>query len=385
MVEEFLFDKDMVYLNHGSFGASPKSVFENYRKWQLELEFSPVQFITKKFKEANKTSKAVLGDFINANPSDIVYSPNPTTAFNTVIRSLDLKEGDEILSTNLEYGALDRTWKYYCEKSGAIYRRQNISLPIKDKESFLEEFWAGYNEKTKYVFISQITSSTALILPVKEICDKAKELGLITIIDGAHVPGHIPLDLKELDPDYYTGACHKWLLTPKGCTFLYVRPELQDEMDPLVISWGYEAEVPGESQYLDYLEYSGTNDSSAYLTLPACFDFFRKHNWLEKTKESKKVIREACIEFSELLNSKPLCPVTEEFLGQICSIPIKTKDPVGLKEELYQKYKIEIPITNLGEQFFIRISFQPFNTRADLDALKTALIEIRSNKPELLS
>ncbi|MCH2233102.1 MAG: aminotransferase class V-fold PLP-dependent enzyme [Crocinitomicaceae bacterium] len=385
MVDEFLFDKEMVYLNHGSFGATPKDVFEDYRRWQLELEFSPVQFITKKFKEANNRSKEALAKFINTNPKDIVYSPNPTTAFNTVIRSLELNEGDEILSTNLEYGALDRTWRYYCEKSGAKYLRQNISLPIKDKESFLEEFWKGLSDKTKYIFISQITSSTALILPVKEICEKARELGLITIIDGAHVPGHIPLDLKDLDPDYYTGACHKWMLTPKGCTFLYVKPELQDGVDPLIISWGYEADVPGESQYLDYLEYSGTNDSSAFLTLPASLNFFKKHDWLEKTNESKQIIREACKEFCDLLNTEPLCPVTEEFLGQICSIPINTTDPIGLKEELYQKYNIEIPITNLEDRFFIRISFQPFNTRNDLDALKNALIEIREKRPDLLS
>ena len=385
MVDEFLFDKEMVYLNHGSFGATPKDVFEDYRRWQLELEFSPVQFITKKFKEANNRSKEALAKFINTNPKDIVYSPNPTTAFNTVIRSLELNEGDEILSTNLEYGALDRTWRYYCEKSGAKYLRQNISLPIKDKESFLEEFWKGLSDKTKYIFISQITSSTALILPVKEICEKARELGLITIIDGAHVPGHIPLDLKDLDPDYYTGACHKWMLTPKGCTFLYVKPELQDGVDPLIISWGYEADVPGESQYLDYLEYSGTNDSSAFLTLPASLNFFKKHNWLEKTNESKQIIREACKEFCDLLNTEPLCPVAEEFLGQICSIPINTTDPIGLKEELYQKYNIEIPITNLEDRFFIRISFQPFNTRNDLDALKNALIEIREKRPDLLS
>ena len=385
MVDEFLFDKEMVYLNHGSFGATPKDVFEDYRRWQLELEFSPVQFITKKFKEANNRSKEALAKFINTNPKDIVYSPNPTTAFNTVIRSLELNEGDEILSTNLEYGALDRTWRYYCEKSGAKYLRQNISLPIKDKESFLEEFWKGLSDKTKYIFISQITSSTALILPVKEICEKARELGLITIIDGAHVPGHIPLDLKDLDPDYYTGACHKWMLTPKGCTFLYVKPELQDGVDPLIISWGYEADVPGESQYLDYLEYSGTNDSSAFLTLPASLNFFKKHDWLEKTNESKQIIREACKEFCDLLNTEPLCPVAEEFLGQICSIPINTTDPIGLKEELYQKYNIEIPITNLEDRFFIRISFQPFNTRNDLDALKNALIEIREKRPDLLS
>ena len=141
---------------------------------------------------------------------------NPTYAINVLAKNLNLNHGDEVLATNLEYGALDRTWAYYCKKNGAKYIRQHIDLPIQSKKHFIENFWKGYTSNTKIIFISQITSTTGLILPVKEICEEAKNKGLLTIVDGAHVPGHIELDLSEIKADFYTGACHKWMMTPKG-------------------------------------------------------------------------------------------------------------------------------------------------------------------------
>jgi isopenicillin-N epimerase len=159
---------------------------------------------------------------------------------------------------------MDYMWEFYEKQTKANYIRQSIDLPIRSKEHFLEMFWKGYNNKTKVLFISQITSATAIIFPIKEIVDKARSLGLITIIDGAHVPGHIELDLKDMNPDYYTGALHKWLLAPKGSTFLYVRKELQAELDPLIISWGYGNPKTSRGQFLDYHEYNGTRDFSAY-------------------------------------------------------------------------------------------------------------------------
>lgn len=380
MKDLFLFDKDLIYLNHGSFGACPKPIFEEYQRWQLELEFSPVQFITKKFHEANALNKIALGKFINADPNDIVFTPNPTVAFNTVIHSLSLQEGDEILSLNHEYGAMDRTWKFYCQKTGAKYVQQKIQLPIQSKEEVLTNFWMGLSDKTKYIFLSHITSATALILPIKDICDKARKLGLTTIIDGAHVPGHIDLDLKDLDPDYYTGALHKWLLTPKGNTFLYVRKNLQKAMDPLIVSWGYEAEKPGKSTYLDYLEYTGTRDTSAYFTTNAAIKFRADNNWKEKTEDCKQRILEVYPKFCELLETTPICPLNKDFLGQMCSIPINTTKPDEIKETLYNRFNIEIPITKNEDQYFIRISIQPYVSEEDINTLYNALKVLKGER-----
>ena len=286
----FLLNPELTFLNHGSFGACPKPIFESYQSFQREMELDSVHFIQKKYPEYLAKAKASLATFINCEANDFVFTPNPTVAINTVMRSLNLKEGDEILSTNHEYGAMDRTWHFYCKKAGVKYVRQPISLPIVSKEQILEEFWKGLTPKTKIIFLNQISSTTALIFPVKEICDKARDLGLTTIIDGAHVPGHIDLDIADLNPDYYTGTLHKWMLAPKGSSFLYVRKELQNQIEPLVVSWGYESLTPGESTFLDYLEYQGTNDNSAYLCTPTVIDFLEKNNWKQKSAESKELV-----------------------------------------------------------------------------------------------
>lgn len=376
MKSQFLLDPTITFLNHGSFGACPKPIFENYQYWQLELEKEPVQFIQKTSVGYLKLAKEALAKYIGCSSDGFFFTPNPTMAINTIMRSLNLNDGDEILTTNHEYGAMDRTWNFYCKKSGAKYIRQNITLPIVSKEKILDEFWKGLTSKTKVIFINQISSATALIFPVKEICDKAKSLGLITIVDGAHVPGHINLNIETLNPDFYTGTLHKWMLAPKGSSFLYVKKEFQNRIEPLIVSWGYQSEAPSASQFLDYHEYQGTRDISPFLCTPKVIEFLEKNNWTETAKNSKILVFENYNRFCELLKTKPLCPITEEFLGQMASIPVKTKNPFELKELLFDKYKIEIPVMVLNDNVYIRYSINAYNSQEDLDNLYFALQEI---------
>lgn len=376
MKSQFLLDPSITFLNHGSFGACPKPVFEEFQLFQRALESEPVEFIQKKLPNYLKIAKAPLAKFIGCNQEDFFFVPNPTVAINTVMRSLPLQPGDEILATNHEYGAMDRTWHFYCQKSGAKYVRQPISLPIVSKEQIIEEFWKGYTSKTKVVFLNQMSSSTALIFPVKEICDKAQELGLITIVDGAHVPGHIDLNISELNPDFYTGTLHKWMLAPKGSSFLYVKKEFQDDLDPLVVSWGYESVAPSESRFLDYHEYQGTNDHSAFLCTPKVIAFLEQNNWAAKSKACKEIVFANYQRFCDLLKTQPLAPITEEFLGQMASIPVKTSRPAELKDLLYDRYKIQIPVMPLNGNIYLRYSINAYNSQEDLDILYKALEEI---------
>jgi len=373
----FLLNPEYRHLNHGSFGACPKPIFEDYQRWQLALERDPVDFFVNKGNEQLQRSKEALAKYIHCNPDDLVYTTNPTYAINIIAKSLDLKEGDEILATDQEYGALDRTWNYYCEKAGAKYVQQTIQLPVTSKEQMIEDFFAGYSEKTKAIFISQITSMTALIFPVKEICERAKSLGLLTIVDGAHVPGHIPLNLSELEVDIYTGACHKWMMTPKGSSFLYAKPEIQNDFDPVIISWGYEADVPGKSKFLDYHQLQGTRDYSAFLTIPASIQFMEQHDWWAVSSVSKTLLRTNYPVLCELFDTQPLCPISEDFLGQIASVPLPIEDPAPLKKELFEKYKIEIPVFKLRDQVYLRLSTQAYVTQEDVDLLVDALKEIK--------
>ena len=377
MKSKFLFSSDIVYLNHGSFGACPKVVFENYQYWQRKLEESPVQFITKTGIEALDKSKQALAEYINCEKEDFFFTANPTTAVNTIMRSLKLDAGDEILSTDLEYGALDYMWEFYAKKNNVKYIRQKIELPIISKEHFLEVFWSGYTEKTKVVFISQITSATALILPIEEIVVKAKELGLVTIIDGAHVPGQIDLDIKELDPDFYTGALHKWLLAPKGNTFLYVKKLYQKELDPLIVSWGYGNPITERGQFLDYHEYNGTRDFSAYLVVPELLKFRKDENWDELIAKCKQSVLEWYPKFCDLLDTEPLCPVNGDFPGQMFTVNISTNQPKELKEELFNRFKIEIPITEYKGGFGVRLSIQPYTEQSEIRFLYDSLKKLK--------
>ncbi|MFM7901343.1 MAG: aminotransferase class V-fold PLP-dependent enzyme, partial [Bacteroidota bacterium] len=323
----------------------------------------------------------VLADFIHCDHMDLVFTPNPTFAFNIVAANLDMKPGDEILTTDLEYGAMDRTWEFYCSKKGAEYIKQPIELPILSEEHFLDSFWKGITEKTKAVFISHITSATALRLPVESICMEAKRRGLITIVDGAHVPAHAPLNIKDLDPDFYTGACHKWMMAPKGCSFLYAKNNFQDTLEPLIVSWGYKSDNPTDSKFFDYHQFNGTRDFSAYLSLPASIDFMNALNWSEVAKSCRDLVRENAMRFCELTGGIPLAPLDENFHGQMFSIPIRASDPMALQRKLFLNDRIEVPVTRQGSRTFVRYSIQAFNSQAELDLLYNALYrELKSGE-----
>lgn len=373
---DFLLNPDYRHLNHGSFGACPKPIFKDYQKWQLALERDPVQFFVHDGNTQLQKSKEALAQYINCDADDMVMTMNPSYAINIIAKSLSLSPGDEILATNHEYGALDRTWTYYCKKAGAKYVQQEIPIPLQSKEEFIQSFWSGYTHNTKAIFISHITSMTATIFPVKEICERAKELGLITIVDGAHVPGHIPLDLSQLQADIYTGACHKWMLTPKGCSFLYAKKEIQNQFDPLLISWGYDAELPGKSNFLDYHQLQGTRDYSAFLTIPVALKYLKDNDWESVSARCRQDILNNYQALCDIFDTEPIVPVTSEFLGQICSVPVPIDNPAVLKTLLYDNYKIEIPVFKFRDQVFLRLSVQAYVDQGDIDYLKDSLKKI---------
>jgi len=372
----FLLREDITYLNFGSYGACPKPVFERYQQYQLELEQEPVQFIAVNGMQYLKQSREALAAFVNCHADDLVYVANPSYAVNIVAKNFPLNEGDEVLATNLEYGACDRTWNYYCERKSAKYVRQKIKFPLQSKEDFIEQFFKGLSSKTKMVFISQITSTTGIRLPVEEICAIAKQKGFLTFVDGAHAPGQIPVNLNTLQADFYTGACHKWMLTPKGSSFLYVKKELQNMCDPLVISWGYKSAKPSHSQFLDYHQTQGTRDFSAFLTIPAAIDFMKKNNWDAVAEDCREITRSNADRFCSLLKAEPICNDKNDFIFQLCSTFIKTKNPEQLHNLLFDKYKIQIPVMQHEDMVFLRYSIQGFNTQGDLDILYSAIQDI---------
>lgn len=381
----FLLDPTITYLNFGSFGACPLPIFQDYQRWQRELEQEPAQFMNVNGPRYLEQSRRALADYIHCDAADIVYVTNPSYGINIIAKSFALGAGDEILSTDLEYGACDRTWSYYCQKKGAAFVRVPIGLPITSKEELVACFLAGITPRTKAIFISHITSSTALVLPVREICAAARQRGLITIVDGAHVPGHFPLDLGDLQADVYTGACHKWMMTPKGSSFLYVRKELQPLFDPLVISWGFNNSHPSHSLFLDYHQGQGTRDFSAFLTIPRAIEFMREHRWPEVAAACRRLVRDNALRFCELLGTPPICPITEDFLGQMFAILIQTPDADALKRHLFLNHRIEIAVNQLDNRNLLRYSINAFNGQQDLDCLYSALEETAAHSNLLIT
>jgi isopenicillin-N epimerase len=371
--EHFLLRPDLVYLNHGAFGACPRAVFEAYQKWQLDLERQPTEFLGRRFAGLMSEARAVLADYVGAQPNDLVYITNVTVGLNTVARSLQLAPGDEVLGTDHEYGALDRTWRFVCQKRGARYVRQPVGLPLTDAEQTVETVWAGVSSRTRVLFMSHITSPTGIIFPVAELVRRARELGILTIIDGAHAPGQIPLDLDALGTDVYLGNAHKWMLSPKGAAFLHARREVQPVLEPLVVSWGWEAERPGPSRFVDHHEWQGTRDIAPFLAVPAAIRFMAQHNWPQVRRRCHELVRSARQAVTELTGLEPITSDGPEWFAQMASLPLPRCDAKLLQQQLLDEYGIEIPIITWSGRQFARISVQGYNTQADVDALVAAL------------
>jgi isopenicillin-N epimerase len=374
--DQFLLDPDVVFLNHGSFGATPRSVFEKYQAFQLELEREPVEFLGRRFNDLMRAAREPLAAYLNAAPDEIVYVPNATTGLNVVARSLDLKPGDEILSTNHEYGALDRTWRFLCGKTGATYINHTLPDPLESREQVVESLWSRVTDRTRVIFLSHITSPTALLFPVEEICARARSAGILTMIDGAHAPGQIPLDLKLIDADFYSGNCHKWMCAPKGSAFLYARKDKQSLVEPLIVSWGYESEMPSDSKFIDQHEWLGTRDYAPYLATPAAIEFMAQYDWSSVQHDCRLLAREAQRRITDFSGGDPLTTKAYPNDLQMLTAPLPPCDPVVTQRRLFAEHHIEIPFIAWGNRQWIRVSIQAYNSPDDVDRLIGALRDI---------
>ena len=373
--EFFLLDPEIVFLNHGSFGAAPRPVFEAYQNWQRRLERQPVLFLGRELDGLLRESRLVLGEYLHAEAEDLVYIPNATHGVNIIARSLALKPGDEILTTDQEYGACDYTWDFLCGKYGAKYIHQSIHLPVCTEEEIVEQFWRGITPRTKAIYLSHITSPTALRLPVEKISERARQSGILTIIDAAHSPGQIHVDLQALGADFVFGNCHKWMLGVKGAGFLYVRRELQPSIEPLIVSWGYRAtpETTTGSHYVDLLQWTGTKDPTAALTVPTAIQFMQQYDWEVVRFQCHQLLRQAIERICELTGLAPIYPLDSDFYRQMGVAPLPASDLALLKRRLYDEFRIEVPLVPWQDRQFIRISIQGYNSQEDVDALIQAL------------
>ena len=345
----FLLDPDVVFLNHGSFGATPRPVFEDYQRWQRELERRPVEFLglERRYGELLDVPRARLADYLRVAPDDLALTTNATSGLNAVARSLPLQPGDEILTTPDEYPGMKVLWEFVRRRTGA---------------TIVEREWDDLEPgpRTKAVFVSHVEWSSGRVNDVASLCTRAREAGALSIVDGAHAPGQLDLDLTAIGADVYAGNCHKWLCAPKGSGFLHVRPEAQRLIDPLVVSWDW---GDGGNAFAETHRWQGTRDPAALLAVPAALDFQAEHDW--------PAVREAChtlLEAAEFV----LEPLTDRFV-QMRGYRVPTEDPKALQRRLYDEHRIEVPLFETRHGPVMRVSVQAYNDASDLEALRRAL------------
>lgn len=372
----FLLDPSVIFLNHGSFGATPRPVFAAYQEWQRRLEWQPVQFLANELPRHLAEARQALGAYLGAAADDLVYVPNATFALNVVARSLPLGAGDEVLTSDHEYGACDNVWRFLSQKQGFTYVTQHIPLGLTAVQ-MADALWQGVTPRTRVIFLSHITSATALRLPVELICQRAHAVGILTVIDGAHAPGQIPLHLAQIGADFYFGNAHKWLMSAKGAAFLYARAEVQPLIEPLVVSWGWGTPraLTFGSDFLDYLQWLGTDDFSAYLSVPAALAFQQAYDWEAVRARCHALLRQTLPRLSAI-TGLPAPYVDDDLYRQMAVVPLPQMDGAALKQRLYESYRIEIPVTVWQQRPFLRLSLQGYNSEEDVAALLAALAEL---------
>jgi isopenicillin-N epimerase len=350
----FLLDPDLVHLNHGSFGACPQPVFDVYQEWQRELERRPVEFLARRLEGELAEVRAAIAGYVGASADDIALTPHATAALNGVVRSLRLAPGDEILTTEHEYGSIELLLQFVSERTGAlVVRREGTDA---------DSIWAGATERTRVLLVSHITSPTALLMPVEELCRRACEAGVVSVVDGAHGPGHVELDLERLGADFYAGNCHKWLCAPKGAGFLYARRPSQELVDPLLISWSYRP----DGTFGERHGWQGTHDPAAYLAVPAAIDFVNRHG---RTEECRALLRQARGELASA-GFEPLAP---ESAPQMAACRLPECEPTEVQRRLREEFAIEALVRSWNGRPLARVSVAPYNTDEELRQLVAAL------------
>jgi isopenicillin-N epimerase len=377
-------DPDVVFLNHGSFGACPTAVLEEQAHWRERMEAEPVRFFMREYEAALDTAKQALAEFVGARAPDLAFVSNATSGVNTVLRSLPWGPGDELLTTDHAYGACRNALEFVAVQAGATVRVARLPFPVTSPEEIVEAVLAEVSGRTRLALVDQITSPSALVLPVDSIVRALAERGVDTLVDAAHGPGMVPLALDNTGAAYTTGNCHKWLCAPKGAAFLHVRRDRQSAIRPLAISHGATATVPGRTRFELEHDWTGTDDPSAWLSVPAAIRFLGgllPGGWPALLRRNHLLACAARERLLSVLQTPPICP--ESMLGSMAAVMLlgAAGQPVAaeidpLQERLWQERRIEVPIQrapgNPGLRL-LRVSAAAYTTLDEVDVLAAAL------------
>ncbi|MBE9031742.1 aminotransferase class V-fold PLP-dependent enzyme [filamentous cyanobacterium LEGE 11480] len=377
-------DPAVAFLNHGSFGACPIPVLDYQQSLRQKLEQQPLQFLAREIEDRLDEARSRLAQFLSASPANLVFVPNATTGINAVLRSLQFQPGDAILTTNLEYNACRNALDFVAERSGIEIIVADIPYMVSEPKAIVNTIFQAVTPNTKLVLLDHVVSQTGCVMPIWPITQLLNEQGIDTLIDGAHAPGMLPLNLSSLGATYYTGNCHKWMCSPKGAAFLYVKPDRQDQIHPTTISHGRNDPRLSRSRFHLEFDWTGTWDPSAYLSVPKAIEFMGDllpDGWPGLMQHNHKQVLAARQQLATILDVPMPCP--DSMVGSMVTLPLPTArlgnaSHNELNLRLWNNFKIEVPIMpcpNVSD-YLVRISSQIYNQPEDFDRLAQALSDL---------
>ena len=370
----------MTFLNHGSFGACPKQVLAVQQRLRSQLEQEPLRFFGREWEPLLDDARSKLAAFVGADVQDLVFVPNATTGVNSVLRSLRFSPEDEILTTNHEYNACRNALDFVASRTGARVVVAKIPFPIDSPQQVVAAVIERVSPKTRLALLDHVTSQTGLIFPIQELVKELQQRGVDTLVDGAHAPGMIPLNLEEIGATYYTGNCHKWLCAPKGAAFLYVRRDKQLEIRPLTISHGTNSPRTDKTCFQLEFDWTGTDDPTAYMCVPEAIAFMGSllpGGWRELMQQNHQLVLQGRRLLCQALEVQPPCP--EEMIGSMAVVPLPTTlencDFMSIHDELFDKFGIQVPMIPWQEKprLLVRISAQIYNALEQYEYLAKVL------------
>jgi isopenicillin-N epimerase len=382
-----MLDPSVVFLTHGTFGAAPRVVLERQELVRRQMESEPVRFFTRELEPLLDAARAELAEFVGASTGDLAFVPNATAGVNAVLRSLDLDKHDELLTTNHEYNASRNAMEFVCALSGAKPVVVDLPFPISDPGEVVARVLAAVTERTRLLLIDHVTSATGLIMPVETLVSELAKRGIDTLIDGAHAPGMLPLDLTALGAAYYTANLHKWVCAPKGAAFLYVRKNRRASIRPTSISHGANATRADRSRFHLEFDWTGTLDPSPWLSAGEALRYLPSlvpGGWPEVMRRNHELALAARDLLCRSLGIA--APAPDEMIGSMAAVPLPpgkatdtfflTGDP--LQEELFRRYAIEVPVNPWPAlpHRVLRVSAQLYNTIDEYAYLAEALGEL---------
>jgi isopenicillin-N epimerase len=383
--EHWLLDPDVIFLNHGSFGATPRIVLEAQDEFRRRMEEEPVSFLVRELEPLLDATRAELGRFIGASPDDLAFVPNATTGVNSVLRSLDLRSDDELLVTSHEYNACRNTVDSVAERAGAKVIIVDIPFPIASPDEVIDRIISATSDRTRILLIDHITSQTALIFPIDRIVREMNSRRIDTLIDGAHVPGMLPLEIRSLGAAYYAGNLHKWVCAPKGAGFLYVREDRRPVVHPAITSHGANSTRTDRSRFHLEFDWTGTFDPTPWLAVSSALQFLPSlvtGGWPEVMRRNHELALRARDILCHALSIEK--PAPDSMLGSMAAVPLpdgtaETAPSLygdSLQDALFERFSIEVPVVPWprAPKRVLRVSAQLYNRAEEYDALASALL-----------